>query len=44
MFTEEWREAADDPTAREVAARRRRPKPKKPETDDPPGPVTPDLF
>jgi putative SOS response-associated peptidase YedK len=44
MFTEEWREAADDPTARELAAKRSRPKSKKPKADDPPGPVTGDLF
>jgi putative SOS response-associated peptidase YedK len=44
MFSDEWREAADDPTARELAAKRSRPKPKKPKTDEPPGPVTGDLF
>ena len=44
MFSEEWRKAADDPTARELAAKRSRPKSKKPKADDPPGPVTGDLF
>nr|WP_255354507.1 SOS response-associated peptidase family protein [Pelomonas sp. Root1444] len=44
MFTEEWREAADDPTARELSAKRSRPKSKKPKADDSPGPVTGDLF
>ncbi len=44
MFTEEWRESADDPMARELAARHRRPKRKKTKPDEPPGPMTGDLF
>lgn len=44
MFTEEWRGAADDPVARELAAKKRRPKAKTQKPEEPPGPTTGDLF
>jgi putative SOS response-associated peptidase YedK len=44
MFAEEWREAADDPFARQAAARRKRPKVKAPPKEEDAGPTTGDLF
>lgn len=44
MFAAQWREAADDPVARQLAARRKRAKPKAAPKPDEDGPTTGELF
>lgn len=44
MFADEWRDAAADPNARELKARRSRPKAKAPKPAEPPPPESGDLF
>jgi len=44
MFADEWHEAAVDPTARELKARRSRPKSKTPKAAEQPPPESGDLF
>jgi hypothetical protein len=44
MFQDEWRQAAEDPAARMIKARRARPKPKGSAPPDEAGPSTDDLF
>ena len=44
MFEAEWRAAATDPVARQLKCRRARSKPKVPRDQDPPMPMSDDLF
>ncbi|MDM4766618.1 SOS response-associated peptidase family protein [Pelomonas sp. SE-A7] len=44
LFEDAWRDAATDPAARAIKARRSRARPKDPPLPDEPGPVTGDLF